>query len=214
MLRSAAGSNTYTSSNPLLQGDNSSRIHSLTRCSKADFPRAQGGKPRISLRILRGPRGRSDPSSTFHAVGGRGILCTPLCGRRRQLVGVFSTREDKRSKHALAFLCHQILLAAPDRLGAVMLDDSFFDTNGFGPPDSLRDSFVPTTYARNRSRTTGAYLMSQGAAEKIIRDGTLTPAYGTIDFQLESSIKRSEILTHWVIPPLTCAGSQVGSSDL
>jgi hypothetical protein len=89
-----------------------------------------------------------------------------------------------------------------------MLDDSFFDTNGFYPPDELKDTFMTTSYPRNGSRTTGAYLISQAAAQKMLEDQTFIPAYGTIDFQLDSALKRSQILTHWVIPPLSCAGSE------
>jgi len=94
-------------------------------------------------------------------------------------------------------------------MGAVMLDDSFFYVeNGFGPPDHLRDTFLTASYARNRSRTTGAYLMSQKAAETFLQSGVFIPAYGPIDHQLQSAIQRAGVLTHWVIPPLTCAGSQ------
>jgi hypothetical protein len=102
----------------------------------------------------------------------------------------------------------QLLLQAPENLGAVMLDDSFFYENGFGPPDHLRDTFLVTSYARNRSRTTGAYLLSQKGASMLLSSGTFIPAYGPIDHQLQSSIIRSGVLTHWVIPPMTCAGSQ------
>ena len=49
-------------------------------------------------------------------------------------------------------------------------DDSFFDVNGFLPPDHLRETFLSTGYARNRSRTTGAYLVSQTAAAKIVAE--------------------------------------------
>ena len=102
----------------------------------------------------------------------------------------------------------ELLLQAPDDLGIVMLDDSFFDVNGFNPPVHLRETFLTTGYARNRSRTTGSYLISQRAAAKIIADNTLIPAHGPIDHQLEHAIQKSEILSYWVIPPLTCAGSQ------
>lgn len=49
----------------------------------------------------------------------------------------------------------ELLLQAPDELGIVMLDDSFFNVNGFHPPMHLRETFLATGYARNRSRTTG-----------------------------------------------------------
>ena len=42
----------------------------------------------------------------------------------------------------------------------------------------------------------------------MIVGGNLIPAYGPIDHQLARAIRATGILGHWVIPPMTCAGSQ------
>jgi hypothetical protein len=102
----------------------------------------------------------------------------------------------------------EVLLQTPEDLGLVMLDDSFFFDPTFDPPESTVDFPFPVSYATNRTRTVGAYLISHSAALKLMDGGHFHPLVTPVDHQLNWALKKDQILTHWVFPPVTCAGSQ------
>jgi len=110
-------------------------------------------------------------------------------------------------KHILRQIV-EILLQTPDHLGLVMLDDSFFFHGGFNPPENLTKYPFPITYERNETRTVGAYLISDAAAIQLVDGKHFLPLYSPVDHQLQFALKKDSILTHWLFPPMTCAGSQ------
>jgi len=110
----------------------------------------------------------------------------------------------------------EVLLQTPEHLGLVMLDDSFFFNGAFSPPENLLKYPFPLTYERNETRTVGAYLLSDAAAVQLADGKDFLPLYSPVDHQLQFALKKSSILTHWMFPPMTCAGSQgleLGSSS-
>ena len=102
----------------------------------------------------------------------------------------------------------EVLLSATEDIGIIMLDDSFFYNGNFAPPKSIENFPFPKTYPKNDTRTMGAYLISNDAAKKIIDSGEYIPLYSPVDHQLRNAILKSNVITHWIFPPMTCAGSQ------
>lgn len=93
-----------------------------------------------------------------------------------------------------------------------MLDDSFCFNPDFFPPDRIIEKVASsriTSYPRKQARTTGAYLISRDAANKLSTSRGWVPQVTSVDWQLNYAIAYDPgLLTHWVYPPLTCHGSQ------
>eukprot|EP00605_Chrysophyceae_sp_TOSAG23-4_P001463 GSChrysophyteH1.ASY1.ANO1.1599.1 assembled CDS len=102
----------------------------------------------------------------------------------------------------------EVVLQLPMGVGLVMLDDSFFNDFHFDPPKHLINFPFPRTYEKNVTRTVGAYLVSNTAAERMANGGNFLPLYAPVDHQINNAVRKHDIPVHWVFPPMTCAGSQ------
>ena len=102
----------------------------------------------------------------------------------------------------------ETLLQIPDHVGTIMLDDSFFLNSWFNPPEDLLKYPFPVTYEKNATRTAGAYLISDDTAITLVDGKNLFPMAAPIDEQLKFALRKHNIATHWIFPPMTCAGSQ------
>ena len=111
-----------------------------------------------------------------------------------------------------------LLLKLEPKVDIFMLDDSFCYNPFFQPPMSAYErSFISgiTSYPRNASRTTGAYVISQQGAKKLALSKGWEPQVTSVDWQLNYAIQTEPGLrTHWVYPPLTCHGSQQEGTKL
>ena len=107
--------------------------------------------------------------------------------------------------------------AGPSQGDMFQLGDSFCELGSFAPPDALLEKsnnwwrVAPTTmlsWERAQSRTTGSYMISRAAAQRMAHSTTWVPQTTAVDFQLNYVIKKLPLRNRWAYPPLTCEGSK------
>ena len=104
----------------------------------------------------------------------------------------------------------ELIIQAPANVGIFMLDDSYSGTNGYFPPHHLASTTGPYTnsWEKGRSRTCGAYLLSETAIHTMFDNGHWIPQRRVIDHSFNYIIRKESILTHWAYPPISCHGSR------
>jgi hypothetical protein len=105
-----------------------------------------------------------------------------------------------------------MILSAPEDAGMFMLDDMLY-ANFAVHHDILYFDFgraqspYTNSFEKWQSRSSGAYLASEAALEKMQSGGHWVPQRRPVDHQLTLAIQGEKIRTFWAYPPLTCHGS-------
>lgn len=117
--------------------------------------------------------------------------------------------DDQHLPRSMLRQLAEIIIGAPADVGLFMLDDSYHDARYAVPPGHLHGTFFTNSYEKGRSRTCGAYLLSQDVINTFFNNGHWVPQIRVIDHSFNYIIKKEHLKGYWAHPPVSCHGTRM-----